>query len=499
MANTTEGKVLYKGKEGNEGKQEAARDLGKENNAINKTLESEMFKDLTKFASGKVEFQDGSFDIDKAADREAMRSLIKKLDDMDVHEQAELLGLLVDLDNLMKEKTAEVENATADTKRAVDTHKADVLADSNRDGKVGAVKNEAKYERNTAKNERVEDAQLDITRAIQSLTELTPAEQDAFLDMAGTGKYQGINFAGRMRKDYIAKQVAAGGDKKEAGEAFAKIEGLLREKKMRDDLRKLNRFEKKSDRVETRVQRAREKNSTELNLNEEAVRTMIGELSLKYGPDQFAKMLDAKLQKAAVGMKSMTPEMIKAMHFDTEEGLVAALADETSGPRIRDIFAQQLTFMGAGSLEMWLTGKKQPEKKEVVKDAGKLTAEEQKQIDDKVASMNLPAEAAKRVRPYVAGAISSYFTGLGAGVSYDLRTKMIDAVIIGAGMSTTGVPGFMVDFQKSIELGKNKGGSITGNVGLANAIIPFARVDLEKVLNNKSMFADLNAKAQKSI
>ena len=131
----TEAKVLYKGKEGNEGKQEAARDLGKENSSVNQALDNDIFHDVVRLSKAKPEFQDGAFDIDKKDDREAMRTLIKGLS-IEKGEESCLLDLLAKLDDLMKEKAAEILATTAAIKREEeDPLKMKILADGNRDGK----------------------------------------------------------------------------------------------------------------------------------------------------------------------------------------------------------------------------------------------------------------------------------------------------------------------------------------------------------------------------
>lgn len=478
-------------------------DLQKENKAANaeivanaitllKDAESTFSDDLKDLSKRQLKkFEDGDVDIDNKADRDNLIKLLQYSE-----ESTDFVQLLMDL-NMIEEEAHVAQNSVV---KSTQNELGGVLSDLNDNGKIGGIRKENKYVRNFDKNTTIEADQKDIAHKIYALTELSQDEQDIVIDMASSGKYQGINFGNRMRKDYVAQQIGDGISENDAKASWSNIESTLKGAGLWDDLRKMNRFEKKSDRVETRVQRSREKNDKEMNLNEDAIQAMFDSLAVMYGKEVFANKLNARLQRAAKGMQNVDAGRID---FESFAEMNSIMQNADTKDMIKAIFVQELKFMDVGSLRTWLEGQPVVEKKETGTQAVELSLEEQKALDetaDAIAAKmkDLSPEQQKLIKPWIAGAISSYFTGLGGGVAFDLKTKLIDAVVVGAGVSTGGVPGLMIDFNKSITFGKNKGGSLTINAGAAN-MIPFARMDLDKVLNGKALRQTLTAKAEKKM
>lgn len=76
--------------------------------------------------------------------------------------------------------------------------------------------------------------------------------------------------------------------------------------------------------------------------------------------------------------------------------------------------------------------------------------------------------------------------GLGVGMTVDLGRAgdVVNRMSIGVGLSTGGIPGFVIDFGKDIQVGKET--TVHVDMGIAS-VVPFVRLSMDHTLNARAL------------
>lgn len=300
---------------------------------------------------------------------------------------------------------------------------------------------------------------------------------------------------------------------KKATEWIDHVQGVLEHNDLRDDAKAVNRFEKKSDKLEKRAQKNTEYNKEEILMTEQQLKNMIDTTAKIMGKDAFAKALHTKLT-------ALRPDA-EFLKWDNMNGLNQTLNNPQQAQLIRETLKDSLPYLTLSSMQEWLTSATPGVELKKYQDA--VEAQYAELIDVKVnkALQSLPTELAldpartqmiqKKLRKEVSLAVAAGYmhlenlntgakfqrAGAGMGITLDTSrvTSLISDMSIAAGVSHEGELGFAVAMGKNIN---RRTGAVRGDVGAVN-FIPFARVGITQSLNERAIRRNIKEKRLVSI
>lgn len=419
-----------------------------------------------------------------------------QLDQMDPDQRAKYEQELADAE---AEKTKEQQKVVDETQNDAKVLKSAILADLDNNGYGGTeVKKgkNARYNRLRDKQDQIDQDQKDLIDDIYKKTDLSHEDQELLVNFINKGVLKGVAFKKGMEQMYMQR---TGANKAEAQAWVADIKSALDDAGLWDSVKEVNRKEKKQDRIEKRAQKKTYENQKEVVFTEHELKKMIDITSKMMGRDVFAEALYTKLSEmpSAREMRGDFPE------WHNVKELNAVLADADNAELIRSMLVKALPYMTVTNFQEWLLADYAGTELENYKN--EIEAKYGEVIDAKVKKVleNLPSELSldpaatqnvhrKLHTQIVAGLAAGYVntphvigTGIGAGIN-------MGKLFVGVGVGSNGMPGFVVGVGEQFNLGKNTKASIRG--GLANFIIPFARVDIQQNLNTKALEKTLTAK-----
>lgn len=447
-------------------------------------------------------------------------------------EKKELEKELKDAD---KEKAKEQEASLKDTRQALSDLRTDILADLDNSGAARTdVINDKRYDRLRDKQEDINQEQKDIKDALYKITDISIEERDLIANAIDKGMLVGAAFRKGLAEMYMqhyfpelvaAKNTRGKKGRSTEGQPESKVaqrdnydrmfdralrwaDGIrnkLKDNGLWNDVKYVNRGEKRGDKMEKRAQKNTYENDNEILVTEESLNNILQTSAKILGKDKFAAALSKKLS----GMTGV----LNLPTWTDAKGMNAALENKAVADAVRGLIQRALPYMTVSSFQDRLTAEKPGEKldayiAEVEKNyAGQIDAKVQETIAVLGVDPSIAQELQRKVRREVTTQIAAGYmsmtenktnfatAGLGGALTIngvDKLSPLIDRMTIGLGANMQGIPGFAIDFGKDAKLSNTT--EMHLDAGIANFIIPFARVGIDQVINVSALKKNLEAK-----
>lgn len=432
------------------------------------------------------------------------------------------------------EKVKEQEVTLKDTRQALSDLRTDILADLDDNGAARTeVINDKRYDRLRDQQEDINQEQKDIKDALYKINDISIEERDLIANAIDKGMLVGAAFrkglAEMYMQHYFPELAAAKNTRGKKGRSTegqpeskaaqrdnydAMFDRALRwadgiKEKLQDnglwkDTKRVNRKEKSEDRKEKRAQRNTYENEKEILVTEEALQNIFNTSAKILGRDKFAAALSKKLS-AMTGAANIPA-------WTDAKGMNAALENKETAQAVRGLIERALPYMTLSNFQDRLTAEKQSAKIDeyiasVEKAYGnKIDAKVQETIATLGVDPSIAQELQRKVRREVTAQVAAGYmsmtenkttlstAGLGAGLTVngiDKLSPLIDRMTIGLGANMQGIPGFAIDFGNDVKLSNTT--EMHLDAGIANFIIPFARVGIDQVINVAALKKNLEA------